>query len=70
MLFAATVHILVQKSRGMTRWSFLVAEVAMFSVATASVCTSIYVLFGLLINEIAPSVPFSQTQHVLFLVNT
>jgi hypothetical protein len=70
MLFTATVYILVRKSKGTTRWPLLAAASIMFSVSTAAVCTSNYMLFGLLINGLPLTVSVAQTKHLLLLVNT
>ncbi|KAF5343972.1 hypothetical protein D9756_011432 [Leucocoprinus leucothites] len=70
LLFFSTVFILVRKSKGLNRWTFLAFAVVMFSIATASTCTSMYLLFGVLISGRPIPIPIARAQHMYMFFNT
>ncbi|KAF9450828.1 hypothetical protein P691DRAFT_428104 [Macrolepiota fuliginosa MF-IS2] len=71
MLFSTTVLILMRRSNGMMvpRWPLLVPAVAMFTISTANVCLSVYMLFGVLIYGTPLPVWTIISKHMFYLIN-
>ncbi len=69
MLVSTAIYALVRKTRGLTRYQLLVPAVAMFTIATANVCLSMYILFGLVISGIHLPQSLVRAKYMFHLFN-
>ncbi|KAJ3569509.1 hypothetical protein NP233_g5009 [Leucocoprinus birnbaumii] len=70
MLFLSAVWILTQKYKEVNRWPLLLAVFASFSIATACICTSIFMLFAILMYDAPTPVAIARAEHMYMLFNT